>query len=143
MKRKGKFRMIIAVIAGVIIVVICVGGAIGWSFLSKERNEAENLHIAAIDFKNLKDGTYTGEYEGGMYKWRASKVEVTVASGKVKDIKQISASSTGCVNADSALLYNRVIEAQSLQVDTVSGATLTSKAYLKAVEDALVKAQKK
>ena len=30
-----------------------------------------------------------------------------------------------------------VIEAQSLQVDVVSGATITAKAYLKAVENAL------
>ena len=38
-------------------------------------------------------------------------------------------------------LYERVIAAQSLQVDTVSGATLTSKAYLQCVENALVEAQ--
>lgn len=35
------------------------------------------------------------------------------------------------------------IEAQSLQVDTVSGATLTSKAYLKSVENALMQACEK
>jgi uncharacterized protein with FMN-binding domain len=78
-----------------------------------------------------------------MYKWRASKAQVIVTSGKVKDIKLLSSSDPGCKNTDPALLYERVIEAQSLQVDTVSGATLTSKAYLKSVEDALIKAQKK
>jgi major membrane immunogen (membrane-anchored lipoprotein) len=31
----------------------------------------------------------------------------------------------------------RVIREQSLQVDTISGATLTSKAFLKAIENAL------
>jgi len=39
-------------------------------------------------------------------------------------------------------LYDRVIAGQSLHVDTVSGATLTSKAYLQAVENALVQAQR-
>jgi uncharacterized protein with FMN-binding domain len=39
------------------------------------------------------------------------------------------------------MLYSRVIAQQSLQVDTISGATLTSKAYLQAVENALVQAQ--
>ncbi|HBL67263.1 MAG TPA: hypothetical protein DDZ70_00985 [Firmicutes bacterium] len=34
-------------------------------------------------------------------------------------------------------LINRVIEAQSLQVDAISGATLTSKAYLQGIENAL------
>jgi uncharacterized protein with FMN-binding domain len=33
-------------------------------------------------------------------------------------------------------IVNLVIEAQDTQVDTVSGATVTSKAYLSAIEDA-------
>jgi uncharacterized protein with FMN-binding domain len=44
-------------------------------------------------------------------------------------------------NTDHETLYDRVIQAQSLQVDTISGATLTSKAYLQAVENALIQAQ--
>jgi uncharacterized protein with FMN-binding domain len=39
------------------------------------------------------------------------------------------------------MLYDRVIAAQSLQVDTISGATLTSKGWLQCVENALVQAQ--
>jgi uncharacterized protein with FMN-binding domain len=39
------------------------------------------------------------------------------------------------------MLYERVIQSQSLQVDTISGATLTSKAYLQCVENALLQAQ--
>ncbi len=38
-------------------------------------------------------------------------------------------------------IINTIIEAQSLQVDAVSGATLTTKAYLKAVENALAGAK--
>jgi uncharacterized protein with FMN-binding domain len=44
-------------------------------------------------------------------------------------------------NTQAEVLYERVIQAQSLQVDTISSATLTSKAYLKAVENALLQAQ--
>ncbi len=36
-------------------------------------------------------------------------------------------------------LFSRVIEAQSLQVDTVSHATITSKAFLKSIENALTR----
>lgn len=135
--------MIGLIIALIIIAVLGVGGAIGWSFLSKEHNEAKNLQFNAVDFSKLNDGTYIGEYEGGMYKWRATKAQVIVTSGKVEDIKLLSSSDPGCKNTDSALLYDSVIKAQSLQVDTISGATLTSKAYLKSVENALIKAQKK
>ena len=142
-KRKGKGKMLGWIIALIVFAVLGVGGAIGGSYLSREYKEAKNLPLNAMDFSKLNDGTYIGEYEGGMYKWGVSKVQVIVSSGKVKDIKLLSTSGTGCVKIDPAMLYDRVIEAQSLQVDTVSGATLSSKAYLKAVEKALIKAQKK
>ncbi|MDD3704985.1 MAG: FMN-binding protein [Clostridiaceae bacterium] len=77
-----------------------------------------------------------------MYKWRANKTEVTVSSGKVTDIKILEHKENRKPEF-TGKLYNSVIEAQSLQVDTVSGATLTSKAYLKSVENALKQAQKK
>ncbi len=38
-------------------------------------------------------------------------------------------------------IINTIIESQSLQVDAVSGATLTTKAYVKAVENALAGAK--
>jgi uncharacterized protein with FMN-binding domain len=40
----------------------------------------------------------------------------------------------------TGLLFERLIKAQTLQVDTISGATITSKAYLKSVEEALAAA---
>ncbi len=128
----------------IVLIIIAIVGIIGitkWPLLMKEHQEARNLPINLIDFSELKDGTYNGEYEGGMYKWRANKVEVTVASGKVTSIKFIGSSDPGKENTQHTELYNRVINAQSLQVDTISGATLTSKAYLKAIENALAKAQ--
>lgn len=38
-------------------------------------------------------------------------------------------------------LFNDVIESQTLNVDVISGATLTCKAHLKALENALEQAQ--
>ena len=140
-KRKGKRKMSGWIIVLMVTAVLGAGGAIGWSFLSKEHNEARNLPLNAVDFNKLNDGTYIGEYEGGMYKWRANQVQVTVTSGKVSDIKQLSSADPGRKNTQQEILYDRVIEAQSLQVDVISGATLTSKAYLQAVENALTKAQ--
>jgi uncharacterized protein with FMN-binding domain len=131
------------IISLIIAATLSVGGGIGWSHLSREHDEAKNIPITAIDFSKLNDGTYIGEYEGGMYKWRATKVNVRIDSGTVKNIKLIGSSDPGAKNTDQWLLFDRVIKAQSLQVDAVSGATLTSKAYLKAVENALVKAEKK
>lgn len=135
-RRKGKFMMILGIIF--ILILVTAGGAI--MFTSKERKEGKNLTINNIDFKNLKDGVYIGEYEGGMYKWRANKVQVTVSKGKVTDI-QILEDKEKQTKEFTGKLYNRVLDEQSLQVDTISGATITSKAYLKSVEDALQKAE--
>jgi uncharacterized protein with FMN-binding domain len=117
-----------------------IAGKIGWSKLSKEHNEARSLPLNAVDFSKLNDGTYHGAYAGGMYKWRANECQVTVSSGRITHIEPL----TGVVDqgkGSTEALYDRVIQAQSLQVDTISSATLTSKAYLQAVENALVQAQ--
>jgi uncharacterized protein with FMN-binding domain len=139
-KRKGKRKMGWIIVL-IIIAVLGVVGAKGWSHISKEHNEAKNLPLNAVNFSKLNDGTYIGEYEGGMYKWRTNKVQVTVSSGKVTDIK-IQESKAKLTLEFTGKLYDRVIKAQSLQVDAISGATLDSKACLKSIENALIKAQK-
>jgi len=129
------------VIALTVVAGVGTVGGIGWSRLAKEHREARGLPLNAIDFGQLVDGTYHGAYAGGMYKWRANECQVTVSSGQITDIQLVGSSDPGGKNTQHEALYDRVIEAQSLQVDTISGATLTSKAYLQAVENALVQAQ--
>ncbi|MNC21099.1 FMN-binding domain protein [compost metagenome] len=133
MQRKGKRKLLIT---GIVVLVI-VGGLGGALLITEgERREARNLPIKAISFKSLHDGTYTGGYQGGKYKWRANKIQVTVSSGKVTDIKVLEQTEKKTPEFTEEL-FGRVIQAQSLQVDTISGATLTSKAFLKGVEGAL------
>jgi len=129
------------IIALIVLAFLAVAGGIGWSRLSKEHKEARSLPLDSVDFSKLNDGTYHGAYEGGMYRWRANECQVTVSSGKVTDIQLVGSEDPGSENAQHEVLYDRVIKAQSLQVDTISGATLTSKAWLQAVENALVQAQ--
>ena len=128
-------------IALVVVAGLGIGGGIGWSKLMKEHQEARSLPLNRVGFSKLNDGTYHGTYAGGMYKWRKNECDVTVSSGKVSDIQLVVSQDPGGKNTQHKELYDRVIQAQSLQVDTISGATLTSKAYLQAVENALVQAQ--
>lgn len=126
-------------------VVALAGGGYGlkmWLDLQKEHEEARNVPLDGVDFSRLKDGTYHGAYEGGMFKWRANQCDVTVTGGKVTAIKLGGTIDPAADRFDHGTLYGRVIAAQSLQVDTISSATLTSKAYLKCVEQALIPAQK-
>ena len=85
-----------------------------------------------------KDGTYQGEAEGF---GGSIQVEVTVEDGKITDIRIVSAQ-----KEDSAYLsmaedvIPKIIEAQSAEVDTVSGATFSSTGIKNATQQALEKA---
>jgi len=126
----------------IFVVVVAIGAAIGWSFLAKEHREARSLPLNAVDFDKLKnDGVFHGVYEGGMYGWRYNECDVTVKNGRVTAIQLAGSTDPGSGNTNHQMLYDRVIQAQSLQVDTISGATLTSKGWLQCVENALVQAQ--
>jgi uncharacterized protein with FMN-binding domain len=137
MKRRKKGKLIMIILFIVVVILLAMGGAM--LFTAGERKEGKNLPIETIDFKNLNDGTYIGTYEGGKYKWRANEVQVTISSGKVTDIMILKDKIKNSPYTDG--IYDKIIKDQTLQVDTVSGATITSKAYLKAVEDALMKAR--
>ena len=130
------------IIALVVVACLATAGGVGWSRLMKEHQEARSLPLNAVDFSRLTDGTYHGAYEGGMYKWRANECDVTVTDGKVADIQLVGSKDPGTKNTQHEVLYERVVQAQSLQVDTISSATLTSKAWLQAVENALLQAQR-
>ena len=128
-------------IALVVVAVLAAAGGFGWSRLMKEHKEARSLLLNTVDFGKLNDGTYHGAYAGGMYKWRANECDVTVTDGRVTDIQLVGSKDPGSKNTQHKELYDRVIKAQSLQVDTITSATLTSKAWLQAVENALIPAQ--
>ena len=86
------------------------------------------------------DGTYEGEAEGfgGMI-----TVQVTVKNCQMTDLSILSAD-----GEDSAYLSNakdiipKILEAQSADVDTISGATFSSTGIKNATAEALEKAEK-
>jgi uncharacterized protein with FMN-binding domain len=128
----------------ILVIVLAVGGGIGWALISREHEEAASLPLNAVNFTRLNDGVYHGAYAGGMYKWRTNECDVTVTNGQVTHIQLVNdVNKADGENKDLEMLYDRVINAQSLHVDLISGATLTSKAYLQAVENALVQAEQK
>ena len=104
--------------------------------------EAYNLSVNGTeqDTENTvwADGTYQGEGQGF-----AGKIElsVTVEGGQIKTIEVV-----GNVSDDAAYfnqakaLLDDIIAKQTPQVDTVSGATFSSKGLIQAVQDALGKA---
>ncbi len=109
------------------------------SKLTMEHDEARNLEIQTIDFTELKRGEFTGYYAGGMYQWRENECLVIAEYQKLVHI-QLLQSAAEYTSEFLDTQYQRVIDHQSLQVDAVSGSTLDSRACLKAIENALIKA---
>jgi uncharacterized protein with FMN-binding domain len=54
------------------------------------------------------------------------------------DILIAGSGHSGAENTDHEMLYERVIESQPVEIATISDGTLTTKAYLQCVENALV-----
>jgi len=86
--------------------------------------------------QKYKDGTYTGSGIG--FKGRTTKVSVTIADGKITKIETLSYGDDRPYyeKAEGSVTKN-IISKQSTSVDTVSGATYSSKGIISAVKDAL------
>jgi len=81
----------------------------------------------------LKDGRYEGSYDAKMVK---ATVAVLVKDGKIAEVAILSHDSSPIGKKGEAVAA-RVVAAQSLEVEAVAGATGSSRAILKAIENAL------
>lgn len=85
-----------------------------------------------------KDGTYEGSALGF---GDAITVQVTIQGGKMTDISVLDASGEDKPYYNQSLpVLDKMLSSQSTEVDTISGATLTSEGLIDAVADALGKA---
>ena len=87
-----------------------------------------------------KDGTYTGEADGF---GGTVKVEVIVKKQKIKEINIVSADGEdGSYLTMAKDIIPKILDAQSAEVDTISGATFSSTGIKNATKQALEKAVK-
>ncbi len=122
--RKNKRLRVTGVILALLLII--VGG--GYIAASRGLPEMQEIVINDVSPDQISDGVYSGEFN--RYRWEY-RVEVTVQSGKIVNIKLDDG---GTLEQD---LTDRIIANQSLDVDINTGATVSSKAFLKAVETAL------
>lgn len=121
----------------IVFMVILSSTATGYFLIKKEHKEARELKIELIDFNDLKDGKFIGKYEGGIYGWRENEIEIIIENGKLASLKFINSVEKGRDNPAARELFERIISKQTLDVDAISGATLTTNGILKTVEIAL------
>ncbi len=121
-----KAKKVILIVLAVIVVMF--GGMM--LVLNRGMGEIKSMIINNIDLQGIEDGYYEGVFTGG--RW-SNKVAVTVVNHSITHIQVIDSEQLKLMNSAA----EAVKKEQSLQIDTVSGATVTTKAFLKAVENAL------
>lgn len=127
-------KLFIKIVLSVLLIFIVISGG-GMFFLSRGLESGAALEVNAWDGSKLEDGTYTGEYKGG--RW-SNKVIVTIEDHRIVRV-DIADDMLIPREEITSELVDRVLEKQTTKVDVVSGATVTCKAYLKAMENALAK----
>ena len=85
-----------------------------------------------LDISDVPDGVYVGEYDVDFI---YARVEVTVQNGVITNIDILEHKNGRGSRAEAVV--DRIMEEQKIEVDAVSGATNSSTAIKKAVENAL------
>ena len=125
---KKLFKIILLVL---FIVVLISAGA--FFYMSRGLDKGKNLSIENVDLSEIKDGKYRGEFKSGRF---SNIIEVKVEDHKITEINLVD---DIMVAQDDVThkLFNRIIDNQNINVDVISGATVSCNSYLKAIENAL------
>lgn len=119
------------IILGVFLVFVIFGLIAG----TRHMSEVKTYNIPEIDMMTIEDGQYEGSCDIG--RW-ALKVIVTVKDHEITQI--IIPDDQFPILPDEFLveLNNEVVSKKEPNFDAVTGATISSKAYMIAITDALV-----
>lgn len=123
-KKRGHWKIITTVIAVLIL------GMAAFVFLNLPKPLETN--DSAYDLSQLSDGTYTGNCDNGIVQ---VQVDVDVQDHFITDVRIIRHQNG--LGSTAEIIADDIVRHQSVEVDAVSGATMSSKTILKAVEKAL------
>lgn len=124
------FLQIIGLIFLVLIVVM--GGFVAWAFSYHKKLKAEP--VKTVDLSKVKDGKYEGAWDAKMW---TMPVEVTVKDHKMTDLKIVRENFKVPGNIQEYM--DRIVKEQTVEVDAIAGATITTKTIRKSIELALEK----
>lgn len=127
----AKKKKILLTVLALVIAAVCVGFIV-YSNIKANLNKLADLPIADVNLTKLNDGIYTGSYSTFPI---TAEVKVTIKNHKYNEIDLVK--HTNGQGEAAEILPDKVVEEQTLNVDTISGATYSSKVILKAIENAL------
>lgn len=111
-----------------IVVLLMLGGCSAMSRM----DETKSLTITTPHYDKLPDGTYRGAYDGGLV---IAEVAVSIHARTIQSVELLRHDHGR--GAEAEKIVDAIVETQSLEVDVISGATVSSKAILRAAENAL------
>ncbi|NLV36807.1 MAG: FMN-binding protein [Clostridiaceae bacterium] len=123
-KTRKKSKITIAVIA---ILVLAIAIALGIN-LPKPLETFDT----SFDLSQIADGTYSGYCDNGLVKVEA---EVSVENHTITDVRLVKHQNG--LGSSAEAIVDTVVEHQSVEIDAIAGATMSSKTILKAIENAL------
>ena len=127
-KKMSKKKMIICLV--VVIILFFVGNALHQ--LVSSFRYISNIVITTPDISRIQDGVYNGVFETPIL---SAEVDVVVEDHQITEIV-INNHNHGR-GAGAEVITEEVIINQSVEVDTISGATSSSLVILKAIQNAL------
>lgn len=126
----------------IMLILLCffVAGTLFVLIFNKGMNQIKKIEIKNIDLSKIEDGEYFGKYGSGRWQY---EVKVVVSNREIKAIEILNQKS-GFIDMNmykqvNDEVINRILKKQSLRIDVVTGATINTKALLKAIENALAK----
>lgn len=100
---------------------------------SKEMRIVRHMEIQNVDTNNIQDGEYVGSFSYSGFEY---KVKTIVKNHRIIDIIILQNRDTKHAKSAEGVIPE-IIKKQTPNVDAISGATTTSKALMKAVEESL------
>ena len=120
--------IIVKVVGGIFALIV-----VGIWLATLGLKDIRSMPINDVDLQTISDGVYSGKFKKA--RW-TNNVEVTVKNHRIVDIK-----STNKNPPPNQKVVDKAIKAiltrQSVVIDVVSGASVNTKAFQKAVENAL------
>jgi uncharacterized protein with FMN-binding domain len=120
-------------IVGVMFALLVVITLAAMPFVNRGMGEIRKASVGEVNLQNVADGSYNGSFCKGRWCY---EVKVTVAGHRMSDIAITNHQMDGSKAANQAMI-EKVKQEQKLTNDAVSGASINTRAFMKAVENAL------
>ncbi len=125
-------KKVLKIIGAIVVLLVFIALIMSTVFMTG-LDKGKKAAIGTINVSSIADGTYEGHYD--LHRW-TNTLAVTLKDHKITNIA-ILKDVVFKLDAVSKGVFEEVIAKQSLAIDIQSGATVTTKAYLKSIEDAL------